>query len=105
MASKNIEEDVEKVRQEKMKALEATLGNIEKSFGKGSIMRLGDNKQEKIDSNYNYILAENKKISREKLRNKKAGLMGKKLRISTAMTKFIARRHRQAAALRLAFKA
>ena len=50
MASKNIEEDVEKVRQEKMKALEATLGNIEKSFGKGSIMRLGDNHQEKIDS-------------------------------------------------------
>ena len=50
MASKNIEEDVEKVRQEKLKALEATLGNIEKSFGKGSIMRLGDNKQEKIDS-------------------------------------------------------
>ena len=45
MASKNIEEDVEKVRQEKMKALEATLGNIEKSFGKGSIMRLGDNHQ------------------------------------------------------------
>ena len=50
MANKNIEEDVEKVRQEKLKALEATLGNIEKSFGKGSIMRLGDNKQEKIDS-------------------------------------------------------
>jgi len=48
--AKTIEEDVEKVRQEKMKALEATLGNIEKSFGKGSIMRLGDNKQEKIDS-------------------------------------------------------
>ena len=50
MANKNIEEDVEKVRQEKLKALEATLGNIEKSFGKGSIMRLGDNKSEKIDS-------------------------------------------------------
>ena len=48
--AKNIEEDVEKVRQEKLKALEATLGNIEKSFGKGSIMRLGDNKQEKIDA-------------------------------------------------------
>ena len=48
--AKNIEEDVEKVRQEKMKALEATMGNIEKSFGKGSIMRLGDHKQEKIDA-------------------------------------------------------
>ena len=48
--AKNIEEDVEKVRQEKLKALEATMGNIEKSFGKGSIMRLGDHKQEKIDA-------------------------------------------------------
>ena len=34
--AKNIEEDVEKVRQEKLKALEATLGNIEKSFGKAA---------------------------------------------------------------------
>lgn len=42
-----MEEDVEKLRQEKLKALQATLGNIEKSFGKGSIMRLGDHKSEK----------------------------------------------------------
>ncbi len=45
-----MEEDVEKLRQEKLKALQATLGNIEKSFGKGSIMRLGDHKAEKIES-------------------------------------------------------
>ena len=45
-----MEEDVEKLRQEKLKALQATLGNIEKSFGKGSIMRLGDHKSEKVES-------------------------------------------------------
>ncbi len=45
-----MEEDVEKLRQEKLKALQATLGNIEKSFGKGSIMRLGDHKAEKMES-------------------------------------------------------
>ncbi|MEN8225835.1 MAG: recombinase RecA [Bacteroidota bacterium] len=32
----------DKQRQEKMKALELTLGNIEKSYGKGTIMKLGD---------------------------------------------------------------
>jgi len=33
---------MDKERQQKMKALELTLGNIEKNFGKGTIMKLGD---------------------------------------------------------------
>lgn len=36
------EKNNDKLRQEKMKALEVTLGNIEKNFGKGTIMKLGD---------------------------------------------------------------
>lgn len=36
------EKNTDKVRQEKMKALEMTLGNIEKNYGKGTIMKLGD---------------------------------------------------------------
>ena len=43
------QEEAAKLRQEKLKALEATLGNIEKSFGKGSIMRLGA-EAEKMES-------------------------------------------------------
>jgi len=35
-------ENKDKIRQEKLKALELTLGNIEKNFGKGTIMKLGD---------------------------------------------------------------
>lgn len=42
-------EDLAKLKQEKLKALEATLGNIEKNFGKGSIMRLGA-EAEKMES-------------------------------------------------------
>lgn len=42
MTSNKAKENADKLRQEKIKALEATLGNIEKSYGKGSIMRLGD---------------------------------------------------------------
>ena len=41
MTTEKTQEEAAKLRQEKLKALEATLGNIEKSFGKGSIMRLG----------------------------------------------------------------
>ncbi len=41
-------DEVERIRQEKLKALSATLGSIEKTFGKGSIMRLGDHSEEKI---------------------------------------------------------
>lgn len=36
------EKNNDKLRQEKMKALESTLGNIEKNYGKGAIMKLGD---------------------------------------------------------------
>jgi len=37
-------------RQKKLKALEATLGNIEKNFGKGTIMKLGESAVENIPS-------------------------------------------------------
>lgn len=40
----------DKLRQEKMKALESTLGNIEKSYGKGTIMKLGDEAIEDVES-------------------------------------------------------
>ena len=33
---------MEKENSEKMRALEAALGQIEKQFGKGSVMKLGD---------------------------------------------------------------
>lgn len=36
------EKNNDKLRQEKLKALEMTLGNIEKNYGKGTIMKLGD---------------------------------------------------------------
>ena len=49
MTTEKTQEEVAKLRQEKLKALEATLGNIEKSFGKGSIMRLGA-EAEKMES-------------------------------------------------------
>ncbi len=39
MAKSNTED---KARQDKLKALDMTLGNIEKNFGKGTIMKLGD---------------------------------------------------------------
>ena len=34
---------------EKLKALQVTIDKLEKSFGKGSIMKLGDGAIEKID--------------------------------------------------------
>ena len=46
--STNKNED--KIRQEKMKALELTLGNIEKSYGKGTIMKLGDQAIDDVDA-------------------------------------------------------
>jgi recombination protein RecA len=49
MTTEKTQEETAKLRQEKLKALEATLGNIEKSFGKGSIMRLGA-EAEKMES-------------------------------------------------------
>jgi recombination protein RecA len=50
MTSEKAKENADKVRLEKLKALEATLGNIEKNYGKGSIMKLGDQAIEKIES-------------------------------------------------------
>ena len=49
MTTEKSQEDAQKIKQEKLKALEATLGNIEKNFGKGSIMRLGA-EAEKMES-------------------------------------------------------
>ena len=49
MTTERSQEDAQKIKQEKLKALEATLGNIEKNFGKGSIMRLGA-EAEKMES-------------------------------------------------------
>jgi recombination protein RecA len=42
------ENNAEQIRKEKMKALEMTLGNIEKQYGKGTIMKLGDTPAENI---------------------------------------------------------
>jgi len=42
--------DDNKVKQEKLKALELTLGNIEKNYGKGTIMKLGDQAIVNIDA-------------------------------------------------------
>jgi len=39
---------IDQIRKEKMKALEMTLGNIEKQYGKGTIMKLGDTPAENI---------------------------------------------------------
>ena len=48
MAVDKSKENADKLRQEKLKALEATLGSIEKNYGKGAIMRLGDTAIEKV---------------------------------------------------------
>ncbi len=50
MTTEKSKENVDKLRLEKLKALESTLGNIEKTYGKGSIMKLGDDAVEKIES-------------------------------------------------------
>jgi len=44
------DKNTDKVKQEKMKALELTLGNIEKSYGKGTIMKLGDEAVVNVES-------------------------------------------------------
>ncbi len=49
MTSEKAKETADKVKLEKLKALEATLGSIEKTYGKGSIMKLGDNAIEKVE--------------------------------------------------------
>ena len=49
MAKKEKEEKPLDAKEAKLKALQAALGKIEKDFGKGSIMRLGDDKVEKVE--------------------------------------------------------
>ena len=49
MAKKEKEEKPLDPKEAKLKALQAALGKIEKDFGKGSIMKLGDEKVEKVD--------------------------------------------------------
>jgi recombination protein RecA len=46
--AKETQNQAEKIKSEKMQALERTLGNIEKNFGKGTIMKLGDSVVENI---------------------------------------------------------
>ncbi|MBK9290325.1 MAG: recombinase RecA [Bacteroidetes bacterium] len=50
MTSDKAKENLDKIRLEKLKALESTLGTIEKNFGKGTIMKLGDQAVEKLDA-------------------------------------------------------
>jgi recombination protein RecA len=50
MTSEKAKENLDKLRLEKLKALESTLGSIEKAYGKGSIMKLGDDAVDKIES-------------------------------------------------------
>jgi recombination protein RecA len=40
---------MEQIKEEKLKALKATLDRLDKSFGKGSVMRLGDEPAEKLE--------------------------------------------------------
>ena len=50
MAKKEIEESVaSNPNSEKLKALQAAMSKIEKDFGKGSIMRMGDEHIEQVD--------------------------------------------------------
>lgn len=44
------ESAIDKLKKDKLKALEITLGNIEKSYGKGTVMKLGDQPIENIES-------------------------------------------------------
>jgi len=46
--AKETQNQADKIKAEKMQALERTLGNIEKNFGKGTIMKLGDTVVENI---------------------------------------------------------
>jgi recombination protein RecA len=44
------EQTSDSIRKEKLKALELTIGKIEKDFGKGTIMKMGDNNVEDVPS-------------------------------------------------------
>ena len=48
--AKEVQNPSDKIRAEKLLALERTLGNIEKNYGKGAIMKLGDSPVENIAS-------------------------------------------------------
>lgn len=50
MTKENADKALDKERQNKLKALEATLGKLEKSYGKGVIMKLGTTEIEKLPS-------------------------------------------------------
>ncbi len=50
MTTEKMKDNADKLRLEKLKALESTLGNIEKTYGKGSIMKLGDDAIDKIEA-------------------------------------------------------
>ncbi len=50
MTTDKANQNLEKERQNKLKVLEATLGKLEKSYGKGAIMRLGATSVEKVPS-------------------------------------------------------
>ena len=49
MAKKELEEPAANPQAEKLKALQAAMSKIEKDFGKGSIMRMGDEQVENVD--------------------------------------------------------
>ena len=49
MAKKETEGEALSPQQEKLKALQAAMSKIEKDFGKGSIMRMGDEQIEQVD--------------------------------------------------------
>jgi recombination protein RecA len=49
MAKKTNEDEMLSPQEAKLKALQAAMAKIEKDFGKGSIMKLGDNQVEKVD--------------------------------------------------------
>ncbi len=50
MTKDDANKNLDKERQNKLKALEATLGKLEKAYGKGAIMRLGGTDVEKLPS-------------------------------------------------------
>ncbi len=50
MTSDKAKENNDKLKEQKLKALEATLGKIEKSYGKGTIMKLGDDAIDKVEA-------------------------------------------------------
>ena len=49
MAKKEIDSEMQSAQSEKLKALQAAMAKIEKDFGKGSIMKLGDENIEQVE--------------------------------------------------------